>query len=111
MAIEQQFTEQELVYLLKQKDRTAFGYLYDKYAASFYGIILKNLTKDEVFAQDILQDVFLKIWKNVDGYDHTQEGLFVWMIRILSATIKVKTGNIKHYSIQMSHKNVNGLYQ
>ena len=111
MAIEQQYTRQELVYLLKQKDSTAFGYLYDKYAAAFYGIIFKNLNKDEVSAQDILQDVFLKIWKNVDGYDNTREGLFVWMIRILSATIKDKTGVIKHYTSQMRHKNVNGLYQ
>ena len=106
MGIAQQYTEQELADLLKQKDTNAFGYLYDKYAAAFYGMILNNLNKDEAVAQDILQEVFLKIWKSLDSYNSANEGLFVWMFRILRATIKDKTGGIKHYSIQMTHKDV-----
>ncbi len=106
MAFEKKYTEQELVCLLKQRDKTAFGYLYDKYAASFYGMILTNLNHNEKAAQDILQDVFVRIWKNLEGYDNTQEILFTWMFKIVSSTIKDKIGIIKKISIQMVNNNV-----
>ena len=94
---EKKYTEQELVCLLKQKDKMAFGYLYDKYAASFYGIILNNLNHDEKSAEDILQNAFLQIWKSVEFYDNTKEGLFAWMIKIVGSTIKNKIGFIKSF--------------
>ena len=91
---EKKYTEQELVCLLKQKDKVAFGYLYDKYAASFYGIILNNLNQDEEVAQDILQNTFMQIWKNFESYDNTKEGLFAWMFKIVGSAIKDKIGYI-----------------
>jgi hypothetical protein len=48
LAFEKIYTEQELVCLLKLKDKIAFEYLYDKYAASFYGIILTNLNHNKI---------------------------------------------------------------
>ena len=91
---EKKYTEQELVCLLKQKDKIAFGYLYDKYASSFYGIILNNLSQDEKSAEDILQSVFLQIWKSLEFYDNTKEGLFAWMFKIVGSAIKDKIGFI-----------------
>ena len=106
MTFEKIYTEQELVCLLKLKDKTAFGYLYDKYAASFYGMILTNLNHNEKAAQDILQDVFVRIWKSFEGYDNTKEVLFTWMFKIVSSSIKDKMGIIKKISIQLANNNV-----
>lgn len=100
------YTEKELVFLLKQKDRNAFDYLYDKYAASFYGIIIKCLGKDEKIAQDILQDAFLKIWKNVESYDNLKEGFFIWMYKIVNAVLKDKVEVRENISIQIIRTNV-----
>ena len=95
MIFEKIYTDEGLVDLLKQKDKNAFSLLYDKYANSFYGIILNNLNQDEKSAEYILQDAFMKIWKSIEVYDNTKEGLFAWMFKIVGSSIKEKTGVVK----------------
>lgn len=75
------YTEEELVQLLKNKSRVAFSYLYDNYAPALNGIILRTIS-DEHTAKDVLQDVFVKIWNNVEQYDGIKGRLFTWMINI-----------------------------
>lgn len=62
------YTDQELLHLLKAGDRQAFGQLYHRYKAKVYGISLK-LIKSEVLAEELLQDVFVKIWMNRERID------------------------------------------
>ncbi len=76
-----QNTEQELVTSLKNKDQQAFGYLYDNYAAALYGIIMKMLNREDA-AQDLLQEVFVKIWRSIDSYDAEKGKLYTWMLNI-----------------------------
>jgi len=79
------YTEKELVTLLKSNDRAAFEYLYDNYSPSLYGIVLK-IVKCEDTASDVLQDSFLKIWKNMAFY-HVEKGtLFTWMLNVARNT-------------------------
>jgi RNA polymerase sigma factor (sigma-70 family) len=73
--------EQELVSLLRQKDKAALEYLYDHYSAALHGIILR-IVRSEDIAQEVLQDAFLKIWKNMDAYDPAKGRLFTWMLNI-----------------------------
>ncbi len=75
------YTEEELVALLKNKDMVAYNVLYDNYSASLYGIITRIVPAEEI-AQDILQDVFVKIWKSIDRYDKTKGRLYTWMLNI-----------------------------
>lgn len=76
------YSEEELVKLLKSKDANAFSYLYDNYSAALYGVILRILKQDEGAAEDILQDVFMKIWSKIAMYDASKGTLFTWMINI-----------------------------
>jgi len=76
-----QYDEATLVSLLKKKDRQVFSYLYDNYSGVLYGIILKVVIKPEE-ANDLLQDVFVKIWKNINGYDSSKGRLYTWMLNI-----------------------------
>lgn len=92
-------TEGELVILLKNKDKDAFSYLYDNYSAALYGVILRILSKDAEAAQDILQDVFLKIWNKIDLYDNSKGTLFTWMINISRNTAIDTLRNTKRVSI------------
>jgi RNA polymerase sigma factor (sigma-70 family) len=75
------YTEEELVALLKNKDMVAYNALYDHYSASLYGVISKIILVEEI-AQDILQEVFIKIWKGIDSYDSNKGRLFTWMLNI-----------------------------
>ena len=42
-------------------DRAAFGALYAATSAKLYGLLIRIL-KDEAEAEDVLQDVYVKIW-------------------------------------------------
>jgi RNA polymerase sigma-70 factor (ECF subfamily) len=75
------YSEQELVMLLKQRQQSAFSYLYDNYSSALYSVIL-NVVNDETIAADTLQDVFVKIWKQFESYDETKGRLFTWMMNI-----------------------------
>ncbi|KAA5534627.1 sigma-70 family RNA polymerase sigma factor [Taibaiella lutea] len=74
-------TESELVALLKNKDQQAYNYLYDNYAGALYGIIM-NVIGEEEMAKDVLQEVFVKIWKNIEHYDELKGRLYTWMLNI-----------------------------
>ena len=67
--------------LLQQRNEKAFAYLYDNYSAALYGVIHSIITDAET-ANDILQDVFLNIWKKMDSYDPSKGRLFTWMLNI-----------------------------
>lgn len=74
-------SEQDLIALLKNKDRQAYSYLYDNYAGALYGIVMKVLNKEEA-AKDVLQEVFVKIWQHIDSYDAAKGKLYTWMLNI-----------------------------
>lgn len=67
--------------LLKQQSEGAFSYLYDNYAGVLYGVVRKVIF-DEQTAQDVLQDVFVKIWNNIGQYDPGKGRIYTWMINI-----------------------------
>jgi RNA polymerase sigma factor (sigma-70 family) len=75
------YTETELVALLKEREQSAFGYLYDHYAGALYGIIV-SIVIDKEIANDVLQEVFVKIWKQISTYDPTKGRLFTWMMNV-----------------------------
>jgi RNA polymerase sigma factor (sigma-70 family) len=66
---------------LQSKDRSALDFLYDNYSAALYGVISRVL-KNEDIAEEVLQDVFLKIWDKIDQYDSTKGKLFTWMLNV-----------------------------
>jgi len=75
------YSEQELVAMLQQRNDRAFAYLYDNYSGALYGII-NSIVTDKETANDVLQDVFVNIWKKIDLYDAAKGRLFIWMLNI-----------------------------
>ena len=81
MSLNTTYSEQELVALLQQRNEKAFGYLYDNYSGALYGIITSIVTDKEV-ANDVLQNVFVNIWRKIDSYDSVKGRIFTWMLNI-----------------------------
>ncbi len=78
-------TQEELIPLLLKKDDRSFTLLYDNYSKSLYGVIF-TLIKDREEAEDVLQEVFIKIWKNIDSYNESKGRLYTWMLNIARNT-------------------------
>jgi len=109
--VTQTYNEEELVLLLRQESREAFNYLYRQYAAVLFGVINK-VVYDEQTSQDVLQDVFVKIWNNVAQYDARKGRLYTWMINIArnAAIDKLRSkGEIMKGKIQTGEDIVNNL--
>jgi RNA polymerase sigma factor (sigma-70 family) len=70
-----------LVAALQNRERGALEYLYDSYAGALYGVILRIVKLDQV-AEEVLQDVFVKIHDRIDSYDPGKGRLFTWMVNI-----------------------------
>lgn len=77
--------ETDLVVLLQQRDQRGFALLYDNYSSALYGIILKIVRSDEV-AADVMQDAFVKIWRNIDSYHAGKGTLFTWILNVARNT-------------------------
>jgi RNA polymerase sigma factor (sigma-70 family) len=76
------YTEQELVLALKERNDQAFSFLYDHYAGALYSIIKQIVTDSPESASDVLQEVFINIWRKIDSYDQAKGRLFTWMLNI-----------------------------
>ena len=85
MSLPTTYPEGDLVIQLKSKDEQAFSYLYDHYSAALYGVIMKIVNLEET-SQDILQEVFIKIWRNIESYDSSKGKLFTWMLNVARNT-------------------------
>lgn len=70
-----------LVGMIKADNERGFHILYDKYCGALYGILMKFVRRTD-FADDLLQEVFVKIWRNIDSFDPARGTLFTWMLNI-----------------------------
>ena len=101
MEVVTKYSEPELVQLLREKSQHVFSYLYDNYSGALLSII-RNIVSEEELANDVLQEVFVKIWKQIDSYDSSKGRLFTWMLNIArNASIDM----IRSKSFQNSRQN------
>jgi RNA polymerase sigma factor (sigma-70 family) len=58
----------QLVELVAEKDAGALEALYDRYGRAAYSLARRILT-EETLAQDVVQEVFLSLWRNAGRFD------------------------------------------
>ncbi len=106
------YTEEQLIALLKEQNKKAFDYLYANYSPVLFGVV-KRIVIDNETAQDVLQDVFVKIWNNIKQYDSKKGRIYTWMINVArnSAIDKLRSkGEIMKSKIQSGEDVVNNMY-
>jgi RNA polymerase sigma-70 factor (ECF subfamily) len=67
--------------------RAAFELAYDDHAATVYAVALGVLA-DSALAQDIVQDVFLRLWRDWDRYD-ARRGAVGAYLRVMARSMAV----------------------
>lgn len=98
------YSEQELVALLKQRSDQAFSYLYDNYSGALFAVIL-NIVPDRDLAGDVLQEVFVNIFRKIDSYDETKSRIYTWMLNI-SRNEAIDTVRSKGYRNSQQNREV-----
>lgn len=78
-------TQENLLVLIANKDEKAFNHIYTMYSRSLFSVIC-NLISEREEAEDVLQEVFVKIWKNIDSYDQTKGRFYTWALNIARNT-------------------------
>ncbi|WP_424492963.1 RNA polymerase sigma factor [Salinimicrobium sp. GXAS 041] len=73
--------QDQLIAELQLGNEKAFERIYELYSESIYGIIY-SIIHDEKISEEILQDVFLKIWNNASSYNSDKGRFFTWILNI-----------------------------
>ena len=81
----QNYTEQELVAELKDHRPEAFTYLYNNYKGAIFSLVLQFIPEHSA-AEDVLQEVFVAAWRNIDKYDPKKGRIFTWLHTIARNT-------------------------
>ncbi|MVN88438.1 sigma-70 family RNA polymerase sigma factor [Deinococcus sp. HMF7620] len=63
---------------LRRRDERALAEAYDLHAAAVYGVLTRLL--DTASAQEILQDVFVRLWERPEAYDPARAGLRSYLL-------------------------------
>jgi len=70
-----------LVSAIASGDESAMGQLYDRYSAVVYSIALRVLG-DAGMAEDLLQEIFMQLWRNPMAFDSSRGALAPWLVAV-----------------------------
>ena len=74
-------TDVELLEAIARKDETAIAELYDRYRVILFGLLIRILTSREE-AEDVLQEVFLQVWRQAGDFDEKRGRPFTWLVTL-----------------------------
>ncbi|MDP2625140.1 MAG: sigma-70 family RNA polymerase sigma factor [Candidatus Peregrinibacteria bacterium] len=86
---------QKLVAACQNGDVDAFGTLYDLYIDAIYRYVYYRVDKTEV--EDIVENVFIKTWENIDKYKPADCPFSAWLFRIGHNLV------VDHYRFHRKH--------
>lgn len=67
--------------LISRHDAGALEELYDRHSSASYGLA-RRVVGDEQLAQDVVQEVFLAIWRGAAKYDGSRGSLSTWLFAL-----------------------------
>ncbi len=67
-----------LVRAVRAGDESAMAALYDRYSPVVYSVALRVL-KDTSGAEDVLQDIFMQLWRNPAAFDSSRGNMGAWL--------------------------------
>ena len=70
--------ESALIARIRAGDESAMADLYDRYSGIVYGVALRVLGNTTA-AEDVLQEVFLQLWRNPQAFDAERGRLPAWL--------------------------------
>lgn len=83
--------------LIREQDEEGMRQLFTHYGGALMTILQPILPQKEV-AEEVLHDVLLKVWNNIESYDASKSRFFTWMARIArnAAIDKTRSKNYRN---------------
>jgi len=78
---ESTLTDAEIMLKVAGYDSKALELLYDRYAPILYSLIKKIVT-DKESAEEILSDVFVIVWRQIDAFDFMTNNIYTWLVTL-----------------------------
>ncbi len=76
-----QAADSELIQKLHARDADAIALAYDRYGSLVYSLFLR-MTRDQSAAEDLVQELFLRLWNKGRDFDPEKGSLGVWILSI-----------------------------
>jgi RNA polymerase sigma-70 factor (ECF subfamily) len=76
-----EMSEVELLHAVARGDEAALARLYDAYRVILFGLLVRILNSREE-AEDILQDVFIQVWRRAKDFDEKRGRPFTWLVTL-----------------------------
>lgn len=73
--------DQHILQRIVARDATAVAELYDQYGSVLYGVILRILGR-RPDADEVLQEVLIRVWTRAETYDETCGAPAAWLVRV-----------------------------
>jgi RNA polymerase sigma-70 factor (ECF subfamily) len=70
-----------LLKAIAARDEAALAQLYDRYRAILFGLLMRILNNREE-AEDVLQEVFLQVWRKAADFDENRGRPFTWLVTL-----------------------------
>jgi RNA polymerase sigma-70 factor (ECF subfamily) len=71
----------ELIQAIAARDEAALARLYDRYRVILFGLLMRILNNREE-AEDVLQEVFLQVWRKAGDFDENRGRPFTWLVTL-----------------------------
>lgn len=71
-------SDEALAQQVGQGDKAAFSTLYDRYAQPVYSLVVHMLGSPD--AEEIVQDIFLRLWHKADQFDPARGSFVAWFM-------------------------------
>jgi RNA polymerase sigma-70 factor (ECF subfamily) len=83
-------------------DEVAFAALYDAHAGRVFALCLR-LSADRVVAEELVQDVFVRVWERLDSY-RGESAFTTWLHRVaLNAVLEnARSGQRRRFRVQIA---------
>jgi RNA polymerase sigma-70 factor (ECF subfamily) len=76
-----QVNDVELLKRIVAGDEAALAQLYDGYRVILFGLLMRILNNREE-AEDVLQEVFLQVWRRAADFDENRGRPFTWLVTL-----------------------------
>ena len=71
----------DLIKAIAARDEVALAQLYDRYRVILFGLLMRILNNREE-AEDVLQEVFLQVWRKAADFDENRGRPFTWLVTL-----------------------------